>query len=180
MGVSIRGYAKMRGCAESAVRKAIRSKRITPEPDGTIDPERANQEWERNTFIGATLRPSAMKPAEPPRAQQRAAAPAAGLETSTDPVQSFLRARAVKATFDAKISQMEYEEKAGRLIQATRAAEYASTFSAIVKDHIMAQPDRVAPALAAVSDERAAHRILSNDGSALLKKLSKAISDAGL
>jgi len=182
MGVSIRAYARMRGCSESAVRKAIASKRINPEQDGSIDPDRANKDWEKNTFVGATLRPSATKPAEPPRPQPRAAAPhVPAIEPpSSDPVQSYLRARAVKETFNAKVAQMEYEERAGRLIQASRAAEYASTFSSIVKDHLMAMPDRLAPALAAVDDEHATHRILFNDVAAVLKKLSKAVADAGL
>src|ERR1017187_7745904 len=54
-GVSQRAYARLRGVALSAVQKAIASKRIMPNPDGSIDPERANQEWERNTFAGKTL-----------------------------------------------------------------------------------------------------------------------------
>ena len=66
IGVSIRGYARMRGCSEGAVRKAIAAKRITPNPDGTIDPERANQEWAKNTFAGKTLhdatRPAMVRP----------------------------------------------------------------------------------------------------------------------
>jgi len=183
MGISIRAYARMRGCSESAVRKAIASKRIKPEVDGSIDPDRANRDWEQNTFAAATLRPSpAAKPTKPSRPQPRPAMPhVAGVESpSSDPVQSFLRARAVKETFNAKVAQMEYEERAGRLMQASRAAEYASTFSSIVKDHLMAMPDRLAPALAAVDDEHAAHRILLNDVSAVLKKLSKAVADAGL
>ena len=52
MGVSLRAYARMRGCSLTAVQKAISSKRITTLPDGTIDPERANQEWAKNTFAG--------------------------------------------------------------------------------------------------------------------------------
>jgi hypothetical protein len=172
----------MRGCSESAVRKAIASKRIKPEADGTIDPERANKQWEQNTFVGATLRPPVAKaPAQAPPPPRMSMPPVPGVEPpSADPVQSFLRARAVKETFNAKVAQMEYEERAGRLIQASRAAEYASTFSAIVKDHLMAMPDRLAPVLAAVDDEDAAHKILLNDVSAVLKKLSKAVADAGL
>lgn len=181
MGISIRAYARMRGCSESAVRKAIASKRIKPEPDGTIDPELANRQWQENTFAGATLGTSAAKTAPTPTARQTMAPPVPGVDSpSSDPVQSFLRARAVKETFNAKIAQMEYEERAGRLIPATRAAEYASTFSAIVKDHLMAMPDRLAPLLAAVDDETASHRILANDVSSVLKKLSKAVADAGL
>ena len=60
MGVSLRAYARMRGCSLTAVQKAISSKRITTLADGTIDPERANQDWAKNTFAGQTIhKPSA-------------------------------------------------------------------------------------------------------------------------
>jgi hypothetical protein len=49
MGVSRREYARRRGVSESAVRKAILYGRITPEPDGTIDPDRADREWDERT-----------------------------------------------------------------------------------------------------------------------------------
>ena len=63
MGVSLRAFARIRGCSLTAVQKAISSKRITTLPDGTIDPERANQEWAKNTFAGQTIhKPSAVSP----------------------------------------------------------------------------------------------------------------------
>src|SRR5579871_5432009 len=65
-GVSQRAYARLRGVALSAVQKAIATKRITPNPDGSIDPERANQEWERNTFAGKTLHQATKSQAAPP------------------------------------------------------------------------------------------------------------------
>ena len=74
---------------------------------------------------------------------------------------------------------MEYEERAGKLIQATRAGEYAMQFSAIVSDALSAWPDRLTPLLAATTDERAAHRILSNEAAALRRRVAKAIADAG-
>jgi hypothetical protein len=37
MGVSIRAYARHRGVAENAVRKAIKAGRITPDSNGKID-----------------------------------------------------------------------------------------------------------------------------------------------
>ena len=49
MGLSIRAYARHRGVSDAAVRKAIAAGRITPEGDGTVDPERADAEWARNT-----------------------------------------------------------------------------------------------------------------------------------
>ena len=43
MGLSIRAYARHRGVTDTAVHKAIRTGRITPEADGTIDAERADR-----------------------------------------------------------------------------------------------------------------------------------------
>jgi len=175
MGISLRAYARLRGCSLTAVQKAITSKRITPLPDGTIDPERANQEWAKNTFAGQTVH-RAQAAAREERASQTHEPPTA----TGDPVAQYLRARAVKTSFEARTAQLEYEERAGKLIQAVRASEYAASFSAIVKDHLQARADRLAPMLAAVNDEKAIHRLLKNDDEAVLRKVSKAIADAGL
>ena len=89
------------------------------------------------------------------------------------------RARSKRAS-QARTAQLEYEERAGKLIQAVRASEYAATFSAIVKDGLMAMPDRLAPMLAAVDDEKAIHRMLAAEVAAVLRKVSKSVADAGL
>lgn len=55
MGLSRRAYARRRkarglkGASDAAVRKAIASGRITLEPDGSIDPEKADRQWEAAT-----------------------------------------------------------------------------------------------------------------------------------
>jgi hypothetical protein len=170
MGVSLRAYARMRGCSLTAVQKAIASKRITTLPDGTIDTERANQDWEKNTFAGQTIHKAQTAPSPVHESPVG----------SGDPVTAYLRARAVKESFAARTAQLEYEERAGKLIPAARAAEYAATFSSIVKDGLMAMPDRLSPMLAAVDDEKAIHRMLVAEVSAALRKVSKAVADAGL
>ena len=181
-GVSQRAYARLRGVAMSAVQKAIASKRITPNPDGTIDPERANQDWERNTFAGKTLH-QATSPNAVPRSAPSPPRGGPGMpsspEVSNDPVAAYLRARAVSETFKAKTAQLEYEERAGKLIQSTKAGEYAAHWSAIVGDALSAYPDRVAPLVAAAKTEVEIHRILAGETNALRRKMAKAISDAG-
>ena len=183
MGVSIRAYARGRGCTEGAVRKAIAAKRITPNPDGTIDPERANQEWDRNTFAGKTLHqatsPKVVPRIAPPLPPRGGSGMPSSPEVSSDPVSAYLRARAVSETFKAKTAQLEYEERAGKLIQATKAGEYAAHWSAIVGDALSAYPDRVAPLVAAAKTEAEIHRILAGETNALRRKMAKAISDAG-
>lgn len=179
MGVSLRAYARMRGCTEGAVRKAIAAKRITPNPDGTIDPERANREWAKNTFAGKTLHDAARAATTQARTPAQASAVPQSPEVTSDPVAAYLRARAVSETFKAKIAQMEYEERAGKLMQSAKAGEYAMQFSAIVSDALSAWPDRLTPLIAATTDERAVHKILTTEAAALRRRVAKAIADAG-
>jgi hypothetical protein len=187
-GISQRAYARLRGVALSAVQKAIKTKRITPNADGTLDPERANQEWERNTFAGKTLHQasrgyqpvsSVADRSNPPRGGSGMPPLPEAPSASADPVAAYLRARAVTETFKAKTAQLEYEERAGKLIQATKAGEYAANWSAIVGDALSAYPDRVAPLVAAAKTEAEIHRILAGETNALRRKMAKAISDAG-
>jgi hypothetical protein len=149
-GVSQRAYARLRGVAMSAVQKAIASKRITPNPDGTIDPQQANEEWERNTFAGKTLDQATQQAAKPRTVPLSAPQPPRGgtgmpnpPEVSSDPVTAYLRARAVTETYKARTAQLEYEERAGKLIPATKAGEYASSFSNIARDQVSAWADRL-------------------------------------
>jgi hypothetical protein len=186
-GISQRAYARLRGVRLSAVQKAVATKRITPNADGTIDPERANEEWARNTFAGKTLHQATQQQ------QQQAAKPQAarqppprggssgmpGQPEVNDPIATYLRARAVSETFKARTAQLEYEERAGKLIQATKAGEYAANWSGIVGDALSAFADRVAPLVAAAKSEAEIHRILVGETNALRRNVAKAVADAG-
>ena len=184
-GVSQRAYARLRGVTLRAVQKAIATRRISLGADGTIDPATANAEWERNTFAGKTLhqvggdQPQAAPPGPRPAPQRAGSGVLGQPEVSNDPVAAYLRARAVSETFKAKTAQLEYEERTGKLIQATKAGEYAVQWSAIVGDALSAYPDRVAPLVAAAKTEAEIHRILAGETNALRRKMSKAIADAG-
>ncbi len=48
---------------------------------------------------------------------------------TNDPVAAIFGARAVNETVKAKIAQMEYVERTGRLMQGDQAGEYAMQFS---------------------------------------------------
>ena len=178
-GISQRAYARLRGVRLSAVQKAVATKRITLNPDGTIDPATANGEWDRNTFAGRTLAQAA---SQPPRtaAHRGAPDPPDQLKASSDPIAVFLNARAVNETFKARLTRLEFEERSGLLIQATKAGEYASQWSA----NRRGRPFRICriawrrwwqqPRL-----KSEIHRILAGETNALRRKMAKAVSDAG-
>jgi hypothetical protein len=62
MGLSIRAYAKVRGVSHVAVLKAIKAGRVPIEPDGAIDPGKADAAWERSTDPGRTKSRTKAKP----------------------------------------------------------------------------------------------------------------------
>ena len=102
MGISIRAYARHRGVSDAAVRKAIAAGRITPEADGTIDAERVDREWARNSDAprsGTATR--AVKVAVPESSGPTADGQAASLATSAAGGTSLLQARTVNEVVKA-------------------------------------------------------------------------------
>ncbi len=59
MGVSQREYARRRGVFHGAVQYAIKTGKIKPLPDGTIDPERADKEWGEHQATNARVQKAA-------------------------------------------------------------------------------------------------------------------------
>jgi hypothetical protein len=91
MILSLRGYAAHRGCALSAVQKAIKSGRIKLTADKKIDSEQADREWQRNTDPAMTRRPvqPPIRQSAPPKSGGTASkpvAPAPKPEQGTRPV----------------------------------------------------------------------------------------------
>ena len=80
MGLSIRAYAQHRGVSHTAVAKAIKAGRISKEPDGTIDPAKADAQWARNTLPSQNLNTGA------PKTAPKVATPPVSTSVSTAPV----------------------------------------------------------------------------------------------
>ena len=77
MGVSLREYARRRGVSHVAVIKAIKAGRLTPEPDGTLDPAKADAQWDARTD-------PARRP-EPPEDESAQADDTAAADTPAEP-----------------------------------------------------------------------------------------------
>jgi hypothetical protein len=140
-------YARHRGVSRPAVLKAVRTGRIRLDADGRIDPVEADASWQRNTDPSRQRARSAQKPAR---------------ATSTGH-SDYHASRAVREAYMAKLAQLEYEAKSGKLIDAEESRRAAFEDNRRVRDLLLALPDRTAALLAGISDAAECHRLLTTE-----------------
>ena len=158
--MSLRAYAKHRGVALSAVQKAIRAGRIAPTADGRIDPAQADADWQRNTAprperrMGITRKGTAGStrlPVSPPAPD------------STSLGGGYATARAVREQYLARITKIQHDQLAGKLISRDEVAVEEFNEKRIIRDGVLNIADRVAAQLAAETDEKKVHQILTTE-----------------
>jgi hypothetical protein len=187
--MTITEYARHRGVSQPAVSKAIAAHRIKKERSGKIDSDKADVSWALKTDPVRSLNnahghsPAVPLRSDPPRG-------GSGVPTPHDPEPALgfsekvaLRIamqRLRKETAQADTAEIERDKLKDSLLSRAVVDEHIASFSQMVRDHMMAQPDRLAATLAAVDDIATVHRILKTDIDAALRKLSKAVASAAL
>jgi|SRR5690625_1492916 len=169
MGVSRRKYAQMRGVSESAVRKAIASGRISVEANGTIDPAKADAQWDAQTDPAKQRGPHARRVADETktatqRAAERKPVPKAAIdavnstlgESGTDPTpgaavgeMSFLRARMANEVLKAQTARVRLDKMKGELVDRAKATSTVFDLARRERDAWLNWPPRVAANIAA-------------------------------
>jgi len=166
MGISLRAYARHRGVTDTAVHKAIRSGRITPEPDGTIDSERVDQEWARNTDTAkkgtreraATVNfQQADAPSNETRDAANGGATPAGLGSSANSGSggstgssgtSLLQARTVNEVVKAQTNKVRLARLKGALVDRPQAIAHVFKLARSERDAWLNWPARVSAQMA--------------------------------
>ena len=146
MGISIRAYARHRGVSDAAVRKAIAAGRITPEADGTIDAERVDREWARNSDAprnGTATRAVKVAVAESSGStgDGPAALPAGGT--------SLLQARTVNEVVKAQTNKVRLAQLKGELVDRAQAIAHVFKLARAEREAWINWPNRITPILAA-------------------------------
>jgi hypothetical protein len=161
-------YARHRGVSHPAVIKAIAQGRILKRK-GKIDSESADRMWELNRKQAQQSRlpaPPSLPSPQTDRAEQVV------LATGT------MRLRREKA--QAEIAEIQLAKLKGALIERDVARQTVSSMSMAFSDFVRALPDRLAGALAAVTDADTIHKILKSDGERHLYKLSQTLKSSEL
>lgn len=173
MGMSRRAYAAHRGVSDTAVRKAIASGRITLEPDGTIDPVKADAKWDLQTDPakqrGADSRELGAQTAAgtaPARAQAGTKpVPQSAIDAVNDTLRdtgaapdagggeggqvSFLRARMANEVLKAQTAKVRLQKMKGELVDRAKATAAVFDLARRERDAWMNWPPRVAANMAA-------------------------------
>jgi hypothetical protein len=153
MGLSVREYARRRGVSHTAVRKAVQTGRIPQEPDGTIDPVKADAAWDAQTDPGRKAAPAPMPsasppitdPIAPPPAPQREAAPAVPASTGA----TFAQARTAHEVAKAQKARIQVDRLKEEVVDRARATALVFKLARQERDAWITWPARVAGQMAA-------------------------------
>lgn len=153
MGLSIRAYAQHRGVSHTAVAKAIKAGRISVEPDGKIDPAKADAQWARNTLPSQNLNPGVSKPtpnvATRPVSTVSSAEAHAPLETRAA-APDYQTSRAIREAYAARLAKLEFEERTGKLISKAEVDVKFFQLARQLRDRLQQIPRKLAPEIVAL------------------------------
>jgi hypothetical protein len=156
MGLSIRAYAKARGVSHVAVLKAAKAGRIRLEPDGTIDPAKADAAWQRSTD---PARGKARSKASAPSADKLRPVAEAALGSVRETLKeqglpaggsvTFVQARTAHEIAKAHLARLRLQRMKGELVDRARATALVFRLAREERDSWLNWPARVAALMAA-------------------------------
>ena len=128
MGLSIRAYARHRGMSHVAVLRAAKDGRVPLEPDGTVDPAKADAAWQRTTTPARERpEPRPVPTPEPLKPVSRSALGSVretlreeGLPTTGGV--SFVQARTAHEIAKAHLTRLRLQKLRGEVVDRARAA----------------------------------------------------------
>jgi len=173
--MGIRAYARHRNVTPAAVRKAIKSGRITS-LDGKVDPAVADRDWAKNTdeskprnSVSGTPGTLRASPA-PAAANGRSALPWKTAQPSTG---GYSTARAVRESFEARLKELDYKARTGELISRDEARAVVYAMNRRARDLLLAIPDRVSAVIAAMTDAAEIHKLLTEEFRRVCEELAQ-------
>lgn len=178
--VSKAEYAKIRGMNRQAVYAAIKTGRIEAavQPDGKIDVELADQLWAANTHPSSGYNGHIAKRGERKKADLDtviAVVSGGGIDPNAPP--PLAESKTLQAAYQARLAQIEYEEKSGKLVDADQVKKTAFKAARVTRDAILAIPDRVAAQFAGMTDPFTIHSTLTNELRAAIEEITKEMAE---
>lgn len=153
MEISIRAYAAKKGISDTAVRKAIKSGRITLTKNGKINPTIADRQWEANTDPAQVY---AIKK-DDTSSETQPSTPTGGIGIS------YQQSRAIREAYEARLKKLEFDERTGKLISTETVQREAFNAARKTRDMVLNVPDKVIPLLVGKTDIHEMKEILRKE-----------------
>ncbi|WP_419831239.1 hypothetical protein [Endozoicomonas atrinae] len=157
-------FARQQGFTRGYVTKLIK-KGIIKLVDKKVDSAAAIKAIEKNTD------PSKHRPS---KARQEVSQPAEILPAGSQAgAVDFVTARTMREAFRAKLAKLDFEERSGQLTDASKVKNDAFKAGRIIRDELLAIPDRLADVLAAEDDAGEVRKIIFEELELVLNRLCK-------
>jgi hypothetical protein len=134
-------YATHRGLTYQAVQKAIAAKRITPLPDGSIDPIAADKQWEANTDF-----------------------------TKSRPKNGVGSAQEMKVRAETALLHTKLKKELGQFIPKGEVISFVRATMENLKNHFLTRGTNLAPKLAGETDIGKIGRIMEDDARKMIRE----------
>lgn len=156
--VTLRAYARHRGCALATVQRAINSGRIKKGRNGLIDVDAADRSWALRTRpkVDVDRRRAEARNAEPDHDQTG---------------EAIQRARAVQVNYQARILEIEYQKRAGELLPREEVRKAIFNASRKVRDLFLNMGDRLGPVVVGL-DVNEAVKAINDEVARILDELA--------
>jgi len=92
-------------------------------------------------------------------------------------IPSFAQSRAIREAYAARLTRLEYDQRSAKLVDKNELKMKLAKLHMAVRDSLRTIPDRVAPILAAETDQAKIHAMLLKEIGQALEGLSGGISD---
>ena len=109
-----------------------------------------------------------------PVSERVAAAPIETASTGT----TFTQAKTADMVFKARLRKMEYDQRMGKLMETDLFRQRIEAILMVIKETAMAWPNRVAPEVAPLTDERQVWDVLMREVRVLLHDTRSAVQHA--
>ncbi len=152
MGLSIRAYARRRSVSHVAVLRAIKQGRVELEPDGTIDPTKADASWARSSDPGRARATKAhsgklRRVGEAAVGSVRETLKEQGLPAGGNV--TFVQARTAHEIAKAHLARLRLQRMKSELVDRARATALVFRLAREERDAWLNWPARVAALIAA-------------------------------
>lgn len=177
-------YARHRGFSTQYLSGLIRKKKIVPEYDGKINPEKADALLgpvkNKSTIIHLSIpKIEEPKPQVQVKSKMQEISLTEAIEISAEKIlssETLFEAQKYREIYAALIKKLEYQKAKGLLRSGEEVDKLNFDTARLIRDFLISIPDRLAPLVAAETDLHTCTQILKVEIHSLLESISDAFA----